>query len=299
MALGSRTLLNLGLALLVVVLALLAIYEPGKAPPKQPPHLLAMNSAGISKIRIERVNGPTIELEREKEGQWRMTDPLQIGVNDYQINGLLSITNATSLASFTAAPDALKQYGLDSPDATLTLNGTTRIEFGNSTPIDMRRYVRIGNNIHLITDNYYYHLIGTPTSYASDALLDEKAAINRIDLPKLTLAQQDGKWSATPAPAGFSVDQITQLIDHWRHAQALEVKPYDGTKGEQVRITLNGSDQPLVFLITERKPELVLARPDLKVQYHLPQSSADDLLILKPLPKEAPVAKETAQPANK
>jgi len=295
MALGSRTLLNLGLVAAIVVLALLAIYEPGKEKPAEEPRILQLNSDGISNLRIERVNGPTIVLERQKS-TWRMTEPLQIRVSDYRISSLLRITEIKSLTHFTAAAESLKQYGLDSPDATLIINGNIRIEFGNSTPIDQRRYLRIGNTIHLITDNYFYYLIGAPTTFASNALLDRSGSLARLDLPGLVVAQQDNKWSATPQPASFSADQITQLIDHWRHAQALEVAPYDGRKGDMIRLTLTGRDEPLVFLVTERTPELILARPDLKVQYHLPASSVADLLTLQPLPaqQESAPAKQPA-----
>jgi len=295
MALRSRTLLNLGLVIAVALLALLAVYEPGKEKPKEEPNLIALNSDGINSLRIERVNGPTIMLERQ-HGVWRMTDPLQVGVNDYRISSLLRISELKSLTQFPAAPDALKQYGLDSPNATLIINGTTRIDFGNSTPIDQRRYVRIGNTVHLITDNYYYHLIGAPTTYVSNSLLDGNTSLVRLDLPGLVVAHQDGKWTATPQPAHFSADQITQLIDHWRHAEALEVAPYDGRTGDMVRLTLAGHKEPLVFLVTERTPELILARPDLKIQYHLPASSVADLLTLQPLPPQpdTPPAKKPA-----
>lgn len=289
MALGSRTLLNLGLLTLVALLALLVIYEPGKEKPAEEPRLIELNSDGISSLRIERANQPTIVLERQ-QGVWRMVEPLPIGVNDYRITSLLRITELSSLSRFAVATESLAQYGLDTPNATLIINGTTRIDFGSSTPLDQRRYLRIGDTIHLITDTYYYHLIGAPTTYASNRVVDSKDALVRLELPGVLLAQQQDKWSAVPQPATFSVDQITQLIDHWRHAQALEVAPYDGRKGEMVRLTLAGSDEPIIFLITERTPELVLARPDLKVQYHLPESSAAELLTLRPVAKEEPAA---------
>lgn len=285
MALGSRTLLNLGLLAAVALLALLAIYEPGKEKPKEEPHLVQLSRDSISTLRIERVNGPTIVLQRQ-QGSWRMTEPLQIGVNDFRINSLLRIGELNSLGQFAAAPEALAQYGLQSPNATLIINGTTRIEFGNSTPIDQRRYVRVGDTVHLIADNYYYHLIGAPTTYASNSVLDSKQSLVRLELPGLLLAQQEGKWSATPQPDNFSADQVTQLLDHWRHAQALEVAPYDGRKGEMVTLTFADSDEPVIFLITERTPELILARPELKVQYHLPASSVAELLTLQPLPPQ-------------
>ncbi|HEY0719629.1 MAG TPA: DUF4340 domain-containing protein [Gammaproteobacteria bacterium] len=285
MALASRTWLNLALLIIVALLLLLAIYEPGKEQPPAEPALVALNSDGISTLRIERADAPTLVLERQ-QGSWRMTEPLQLAVNDYRISSLLRITELKSLGHFAATPESLAQYGLQPPNATLIINGTTRLDFGASTPIDQRRYVRIGDAIHLITDNYYYHLIGSPTTYASNSLLDSKATLVRLELPGLLLAQQEGKWSATPQPADFSADQITQLIDHWRHAQALEVAPYDGRPGETVRITLAGSDAPLAFLVTARTPELILARPDLKVQYHLPESSAAELLTLQAPPKQ-------------
>ncbi|HEY0635050.1 MAG TPA: hypothetical protein VGE00_06700, partial [Gammaproteobacteria bacterium] len=120
MALGSRTLLNLGLLMAVALLALLAIYEPGKEKPGEEPRLISLNNDGIASIRIVRVNGPTVLLQRE-QGVWRMAEPLKIGVNDYRMSSLLRISEIRSLTHFEATPESLAQYGLDSPNATLIL----------------------------------------------------------------------------------------------------------------------------------------------------------------------------------
>lgn len=286
MAMSSRNLLNLGMLLLVAVLAVVAIYEPGIEAEKSPPSLLAMAPDGIRHILIERSDQEPVELERVSDGSWQMIKPITIAANAFRMESLLRITEQKSLGSFPAREGELTSFQLDKPRVTLTLNGDTAITFGGNTPLDQRRYVRLGNTVHLISDTLYYHLIGSYTTFIDNRPLPAGSEPTAITLPGLSVTQAEGKWQVTPKPEGFSADQVTALIDHWKYASAIQVKPYDGTKGEVITVTLKGSEKPLPFLLTARTPELVLARPDLGLEYHLADSSADELLKLSPVKKE-------------
>ena len=65
----------------------------------------------------------------------------------------------------------------------------------------------------------------------------------------------------------------------------MQVKPYDGKEGETIAIELKGKETPVSFLLTARSPDLILARPDLGIQYHFAESSAAELLELPELEK--------------
>jgi len=284
---SKRNLLNLGLLLLIAILVLLAVYEPGIEKPKEPPRLLSLKRDAVTHILIERGEQKTVELSRDKQGKWQLVQPLKISASDFRISSLLRITEQKSLGDYPADKERLSRFGLDKPRVTLTLNGNTKVTFGNSTPLDQRRYVQVGNKIHLISDTLYYHLIGRYTTFIRQELLPEGSQISAITLPGQKVQWQDKKWLVEPKPEKYSPDQVTQLIDAWKFASAVEVKPYDGsTPGDSVTLQLKGQEKPLHFLLTAHKPDLVLARPDLGIEYHLADNSAAELLKLSPVKKE-------------
>jgi hypothetical protein len=280
---SKRNLLNLGLLLLIGVLVLLVIYEPGIDKPQEPPRLLGLEREAVTQIRIERQGQETVALARDARGDWNLTAPLAIGASAFRIGSLLRITEQKSLGSFPAEPERLAGYGLEAPRVTLTLNDAVTIAFGDNTPLDQRRYVRLGDRVHLVSDTLYYHLIGAYTTFIRQELLPEGTAIAALTLPGLSVSWQADRWQVEPKPEAFSADQVTRLIDAWKLASAVQVKPYDGNEGETITIEPGGEEAPITLLITARTPDLVLARPELGIEYHLAESGAEELLHLPPL----------------
>lgn len=284
----KSTLTNLFLLLVVVALALLAIYEPGIEEPKEQPALLSLERGAIEHILIRRQGQPTIELARGPLGEWQLLQPLKAAADDYRIDSLLRIADTKSLSRFTMEKGGLADYELDKPRVVLELNNTTRIAFGAQSPLDHRRYVRLDDSdtVQLINDTLYYHLIGAYPGYINKRPLPGDASIQALTLPQLSLQWQEERWQVMPEPESYSADQITHLLDNWKYASALSVEEYDGKEGEPVTITLKGREAPLEFLLTAREPDLILARPDLGIQYHFPAESGDEMLTL---PEQAPV----------
>lgn len=284
---NKRNLLNLGLLLLIGILVLLAIYEPGIEAPKENPRLLDIDREAIKQIRIERQGQETVALERDALGDWNLTAPLAIGASEFRISSLLRVTEQKSLGSYPADSERLARFGLATPRVTLTLNDKAKVAFGDTTALDQRRYVQIGDRVHLVTDTLYYHLIGNYTTFIRQQLLPEGTAIGALTLPGLTVRWQADRWQVEPKPEHFSADQVTRLLDAWQLASAVQVKPYDGNKGETITIEPKGEGAPITFLLTARSPDLVLARPDLGIQYQLAESSVGELLELQPMEEAA------------
>lgn len=277
---NKRNLLNIGLLALIGLLVLLALYEPGIEKPAEAPTLLQLDKGTIRQIAIQRDGQQNIELVREDDGHWQMTQPIQHAADQFRIDSLLRITSIKSLSHFAAEADKLAAYQLDKPRVTLVLNNETRIAFGSSTPLDQRRYVMVNGQVHLITDTLYYHLIGSFPTFLRKQLLDEGGSIEALTLPGLSLTWQESRWQLAPKPESFSADQVSKLIDSWKFASALEIKPYDNQRGEKITIQLAGKESPLTLLLTARQPDLILARPELGIQYHLDAASAARLLQL-------------------
>jgi hypothetical protein len=328
---GSRTWLNLGLLILAGALAIVAVYLPGVKKTAPLPALTSLTPAAITSIRIERDAQPAIALKKEASGDvqgstnvgrsqlpasrdtgtslygasgrmpgatWRLTEPLQLPANTVVVESLLGLTQAASHAQWVAASLDLEKFKLKSPRIRVRLNDV-ELGFGDTEPLEGRRYVLAENTVHLITDGYYPKLIAPPASFVSLALLPGPEPLKEIELPGLTLRHDAQGWSAQPGASDAqgsanvaggrmpeaTPDAVNTLAQEWTAAQALQVRLYTAPASrikpvETVTLRQEGTQPPLRFIIVSRAPELILARPELGVQYHLPQDAAQRLLML-------------------
>ncbi len=278
---GTRTRLNLALLVLLGVLVMLAVYEPGKTPPPAPHLLTTLDPATVDSIRISPRQGPVIDLSRQ-HGRWLLIAPLHISADAGRINALLRLLTTPVHEQFPLNRHKLAAYGLTPPFATVQFNHTT-LTFGGDEPISHQRYVRQGNTVSLITDSMSYYLLARPDAFIDLALLTPQADPVAFDLPGLRLRQVHGRWQATPAGALHSADEVTTLVNAWRHSQALEVRPY--TPGaqitQQISITLAGVSQPLRFDIVHSADGVLFGRRDLGLAWLFPKAAVRQLLQLR------------------
>lgn len=277
----SRLLLNLVLLVIIVVLGALAFFEPGKKKADNTP-LAAVDENALSSITLK--NKDTITFEK-KDGHWRLAAPFQAPANEIRVRQLIDIAKSNVEVEYPVQGEDLAKFELDKPQATLTLGSTTLV-FGGSDPINMRRYVRAGDKLDLVNDNFFHHLTASATDYVDKKLLPDNAKIKEISIPglKATLGA-DGKWVKEPADSKINP---SELVSAWTTARAIDVKRLEKpAPGDAVRIVL-AEGGPLEFLVTQREPELMLARQDLGLQYELTAETARALLAL---PKAEPGAK--------
>ena len=288
--LSARTLLNLALLLLVAALATFVALHPAKkkAPP---PRLTSFAPDQIKDIRIERQGHITITLKKQTGGHWRILAPIDTPANDFRIDNLLRLARARSYARYPVAGLALAKFGLQAPALKVFFNAQ-EIDFGGTEPLNHRRYVKVGDAVHLISSRYYHMLNAALPSYVSLNLLPPGSRITALHLPQLTLLHQGtARWTLTPHMPGVSADAIHSLVQAWQNAGALWVQRYKKTSKtplDHVTLDLQGEKQPLRFEIVTRKSELVMARPDIGMEYHLPRNAAQHLLKLPQTPQPAP-----------
>ncbi len=281
-----NTLVNLSLLIVIGVLVLLTVYEPGIEKPPEAPLLLSLKREDVKHILIKRDGQETVELAKGEDGKWQLLQPVNIEASSFRIDSLLRITESKSLNRFVAEPAKLAGYKLDKPSAELLLNDTVKLAFGAATPLDQRRYVLLDNQVHLITDNLYYFMISSWPTFVSMIPLPEKGSIRALQLPELKLQWQENRWQLEPPQQTGSADNITALLDAWKFAAATSVKVYDGKQGDKITVQFKGEEKPVQFLITAREPDLILARPELGIEYHFPAELADKLLNLPGKQKE-------------
>ena len=275
----ARTWINIALLVLVGVLVLVAIYEPGKKPPAQEQPLTTLAAANIRQIHITCRDDQPITLVKEHDGWW-LTAPFHIRANAHRVEALLNLLSTPSHAQYDLTKLTAAQFGLDKPRAEVSFDGT-RIAFGGSDPLHHQRYVRLGSTLHLVTDSLTYYLLARASSFVDPAPLSADARPIGFALPDVVLDSKDGHWHATPSSALHSTDQVTRLIDAWKHSEALEVRDYKpSAHAAHVDVTLEGASEPLRFDIVSRKPELILGRRDLGIEYAFDTDAAKQLLEL-------------------
>lgn len=277
---GARNATNLVMLVMAGMLVLLVWLEPGSQDGEGPPRLLAIDPATIERIRVTRLGQEPLLLERVA-GRWWLREPFNLPANGYRVTSLLRLPESRSLGQHPVGDRELTPFGLAPPQALVTLNDETVVAFGHATPLDNRRYLLLGDQFHLVTDSLYYQLITDATRFIDLQLLPEGSEPTALTLPALTLQQTAQRWQVSPEPTDYSADQAVALVDSWRHAQAVAVERYDGNKGKAITIELAGGER-YAFLVTAESPELIVARPELGIQYHLAGSSAARLLSLLP-----------------
>jgi len=302
---SSRWLLNLGLALLIVALALVAVFKPGTHRAPDIPPLTNLSVGEIAHIRLLRPGEPEIDLQKSGD-QWLMTAPRKARANGFRIDELLRLAVAKSATHFAAPATELGRYGLDKPHAELWLNNQ-EISFGGPHPLKPAYYILYRGQIYVVPEHFDNAATARLSDYFSTQLIDAKGKPVAFKLPGLSLTKKpDGSWQVIPANKDLSTDRVNRFVDQWRYAEALSVAPYSGKPViDHIQITFAppaatapalsaakpaggvlNSEHParevLDLGILARKPELVLYRNDEGLEYHFPAEMATQLLQLKP-----------------
>jgi hypothetical protein len=298
----TRWLLNLTLLGIILVLGLLAIYEPGLKKPIELPKLTDLEADQIKHLRLARQKD-TLDFDKDAQGNWQITAPLNLPANDFRIKSLLKILAVRDYQQLTTKDLKLADLKLESPEIRLSFDQLT-LAFGDSSPMnDGKRYVQLSSKpdlVFLLHDDLYYSLTDEPLSFVNLAPLGEKPKLTELQLPDYHLVLQKGTWTLTSPVSdkiNSSTDALNALIDNWQHLQAFKVQNYDKTATVlgDIKVTLEGQQQPLHFTIQGRTTDLILARPDKGVQYRVSARQIDDLL---QLPTKASPADATATPST-
>lgn len=285
---SSRTLLNLALGVFALSLGALIWLRPGLERDTGPRPLTALDPQAVTAIALERRAAEPLAFRRDA-GHWVIGDTPTVPADDFQVHTVLALVEANVVRSYPADTLDLAGLGLDPPQAGVRFD-TTQLDLGNTEAIEGLRYVRRDATVYLVEDRYPHLLNAGLANFASRRLLPQQAAITALELPGLTLTRTDDvHWQLDPPRPGVSADAIDRLVQNWQRTSALYVRRIDpGEHPDTIRVTLAGGADPLVFHVLAREPDLVLARPDWGIQYHLAGDAGQELLALpEPTAEEA------------
>lgn len=122
-----------------------------------------LNGEEVTKIILSRQSKEPLTFSKEA-GQWKMISPEQGAAALDKIDNLLKILRTTSQADYPVDHERLAEFGLKPPEITLRFDDL-KIEFGTIAPINQQRYLRIGEKLHRVIDNFYHHLMAKKERY--------------------------------------------------------------------------------------------------------------------------------------
>jgi hypothetical protein len=279
--------LNAALLAAVVALAAFIHFKPVKDAPVEHP-LSALKPAESRSIRIERAGAQPILLDR-KQDSWIITAPFTARADDMRVRQLLEILEARA-ANRLAAAD-LARFELERPAVQVTVDGQS-FGFGMVSPVTREQYVLTSGAVYAVSPRYGAALPAGAADLASHQLFAPGEDPVRIALRNFTVEQRDGTWVLSGAPRDLSQDDLIRWVEQWRMAAAARVGPLARAKAlAEIRIRLKDGGAFTLALLA-REPELVLARPDEKLQYHFLADAGKRLLSLPNAAREEPAAKK-------
>jgi hypothetical protein len=273
----SKNLLNVILVIVAAVLAAVIYYSEETTTELE--LLTRIDPASISAMTIHHKKYETL-FTRLEDGHWHITQPIAIAANDFRISSILKLLNAPVHKRYRSSEIDLEKIGLLEPDTMIRFDDI-EITFGITNPVTSLRFVRIGEAVSTIEDVYFPLFSSHFSTLVSLNLLPVNeqpyASIKKLILLNQTISRDEaGAWQSN---IDISADDINRTIEHWQHAQAFGVHQYLERKllGE-VFIYLEGTDQAITYQITDTEPWLILARPDIGLEYHLDIDAYDNLI---------------------
>jgi hypothetical protein len=290
---NNKNLLNL--ALLLVVTALAYIIFQSEEPSTELDRLsnIDIDNQGtdITSIVIEH-NGRLTRLEKNADNQWQMTEPVSIAANNFRINSLLKLASAPIHNRYPINQLNVDKIGLSRSDASHPEKSspdrntsTTTVSFGNKVlrfgiinPATNLRYIQIGETVYTIEDVYYPLLSSHFGTLVSLSLLPENSSIEKLVLINQTISKDtNGRWQSN---TDTSADSIAATLQNWKTLQAFGIHEYmQRDQLGEVLVYLEGKEKPISFQITDTDPWLILARPELGLEYHLDIEAYDKLIV--------------------
>ncbi len=267
----DRWLANLLLLVLILTLGALMRRELGQE--NKVETLTGLRPENITEIRIERSDEPAIRLVQQPGG-WRMEAPYRVVADAGRIGQLVGIAATPVHRSLPVGTD-MGQLGLAADGLTLTMNGLV-LRFGDVDPLAHQRYVAIGEQVHLIGDGFYHHLMAPAVDYVDRALLppDFRPATGTLDGEPLT--PED--LALLPDLAAESLEPLGSMLT-----------------GRILELTAEDAGPSLRFLVTG--DGLAWSRLDLRLRYLVAEPPVWAIAgVPDPDAAEAPAGGDTVAP---
>jgi hypothetical protein len=256
---------NLLLLATVVGLGFYIWYRPGSDAADR--HKLStLAPSAVNRVVIEPREGETIELAKRGDA-WYLARPFEARADRSQVDRLLELASGTSREKLAATD--LARFDLDRPALSVTLEDQ-RFAFGTVNPLSQEQYVLAGDSVYLLSAFYSSLVPQKAERLLTHSLFVAGESPVAFALPGTRIELQDAKWVRRPA-AGTeapSQDDFNRWVDGWRFASSLLTQragPRAAAEHVEVRLA---DGRTLRLGVVRKEPELILVRPDEKLQFH-------------------------------
>ena len=277
--LSRRWVINCVLIVLIAGLAWAGLRLDNNSSAEKRSGISKLSPADIDRLEIQ-AGESRLKLARDADS-WNIDYPINWPAQDASIGRILSILNADARPLGNAADVDLAALGLEPPTASLRFNDT-RLLFGATNNIGERRYVMIDSKLYLLPDIHLAFITQGLAGMVDRRLLPPRYRIASLRLPEFEIERDgDNGWRSSHDP-DFSQDQLKQLIDNWLGLQASRIKRFDNgaSAGQRVEIRLTDGRE-IDFLVISTAPEVVIANPQIGLQYHFRSVYLDQLLTIR------------------
>jgi hypothetical protein len=276
--LSRRWIVNATLIVLIAVLTYVGLGFDEGSDDGRGPGISDLRPADITRVGIQ-TGDVQLELRRDADG-WRIESPIDWPAYDANVERLLSIVNVNTSPLGDAAELELDTLGLDPPSTSLRFNDT-RLLFGAINNIGQRRYLLIDSTLYLIPDFHLAFVAQGLPGMVDRRMLPKRDPIARLQLPEFEITRdEDDRFRSSHTPE-FTQAQLRQLIDNWQGLQASRVKRFDS--GADALLTIEArlaGGRVINFLLLSVTPEIVIANPQIGLQYHFRANYYNQLITI-------------------
>ena len=276
--LSKRWIVNALLVALIIGLAFAgAFFEPGDTVEKKPT-ISQLTADEVDTIEIE-TGDLQLRLQRGSNG-WNIESPINWPAQENNVRRLLSILKIEADALSDIADVDLAALGLQQPKASMRFNGIPLL-FGATNNIGERRYAMLEDKLYLLPDVHLVFVNQGLAGLVDRRLLPGHQGIVSLRLPDLELRlDENNLWRSNQA-IEFSQASLLRLVDNWRDLQATRISNLDLELPPRQLIELELADGEVIeFLLMSEDPEIVIAHPNLGLQYHFRRDYRDQLITL-------------------
>ncbi len=263
--LSRRWIINYVLIILIIVFTYIGNRYDVKTGFQAEKTLSPLGPAEIESMEIQTAD-ESIALRRVGQA-WSLEAPIKWPANQINVARLLEIVDTPIESSLPADEIDLSALGLEFPRARLRLNQQS-ILFGETNNIGQRRYVMIDSTVYLLPDNHLPFISQGLAGLVDRRLLPRSLALRSLSLPdfELTRDGNDG-WQADDDR--LDEERLAELVADWQGLEAARVQPYRAGATPREKIIARLEDQrELEFFLMSIEPEIVIANPELGLQYH-------------------------------
>jgi len=270
---SRKNILNLFLFIIVFALANFIYFSETKVTQLSP--LSDLNITSIKKITIQHNDSRTI-IKKQKNDNWVINQPIEINANNFRINSILKLVNAPVHNQYAPNEINRSHIGLENPATSIIFNNDSII-FGTINPATGLRYVQYNNTIFTLEDVYFPLISSHFSTLVSLDLIPPGSKVQKLILVNQTINKNNnGLWQSN---ISITADNIAKIIDDWQTTQAFGIHEYlERDVLGDVFVYTDNQQNPISYQITDVDPWLIIARPELGLEYHLNLEAYDQLI---------------------